>query len=78
MVPGAVESVSAIESAGVSPIIRIPATGVSGSTSWQIKYALDAGARGVIVPMVRNVLFLLFSVVASVYYRFPMPKRLER
>jgi len=67
LVPGAAESVSAIESAGVTPIIRIPATGVSGSTSWQIKYALDAGARGVIVPMVRSILFLLFDVVASIY-----------
>lgn len=54
MVPGAAESISAIESAGVSPIVRIPATGVTGSTSWQIKNALDAGARGVVVPMVSS------------------------
>ncbi|KXN86819.1 2-keto-3-deoxy-L-rhamnonate aldolase [Leucoagaricus sp. SymC.cos] len=54
LVPGAAESVSAIESAGVSSIVRIPATGVTGSTSWQIKNALDAGARGVIVPMVSS------------------------
>jgi 4-hydroxy-2-oxoheptanedioate aldolase len=52
LVPGAAECVSAIESAGVSSVVRIPATGVSGSTSWQIKNALDAGARGVLVPMV--------------------------
>lgn len=54
LVPGAAESVTAIESSGVSAIVRIPATGVSASTSWQIKNALDAGARGVIVPMVRT------------------------
>ncbi|EAU82088.1 HpcH/HpaI aldolase/citrate lyase family protein [Coprinopsis cinerea okayama7 len=35
-----------------STIVRIPATGASDSTSWQIKYALDAGADGVLVPMV--------------------------
>ncbi|KAG6889520.1 hypothetical protein C0995_000401 [Termitomyces sp. Mi166 len=56
LVPGATETVAAIHSAvpngGPSAIVRIPATGVSGSTSWQIKYALDAGARGVLVPMV--------------------------
>ncbi|KII93675.1 hypothetical protein PLICRDRAFT_99732 [Plicaturopsis crispa FD-325 SS-3] len=53
--PGAAENVAAIESIGrgkVSTIIRIPATGASASTSWQIKYALDAGARGILVPMV--------------------------
>ncbi|KAG6917735.1 hypothetical protein DXG01_001271 [Tephrocybe rancida] len=56
LVPGAAENVAAIHSAvpngGPSAVIRIPATGVSASTSWQIKYALDAGARGVVVPMV--------------------------
>lgn len=57
LVPGAAETVAAIHGAvpnggGPSAIVRIPATGVSGSTSWQIKHALDAGARGVIVPMV--------------------------
>ncbi|KAL0960837.1 hypothetical protein HGRIS_005853 [Hohenbuehelia grisea] len=56
LTPGAAESVSAIQSAvqgsGPSAIVRIPATGASDSTSWQIKYALDAGARGVLVPMV--------------------------
>lgn len=54
---GAAESVAAITSIKTpsppSPLIRIPATGVSASTSWQIKYALDAGAKGVIVPMAR-------------------------
>ncbi|KAF7350154.1 Phosphoenolpyruvate/pyruvate domain-containing protein [Mycena venus] len=37
---------------GPSAFVRIPATGVSTSTSWQIKHALDAGARGILVPMV--------------------------
>jgi len=53
--PGAAESIQAIQGIGAgapSPIVRIPATGTSTSTSWQIKYALDAGARGVLVPMV--------------------------
>ncbi|KZP20950.1 phosphoenolpyruvate pyruvate domain-containing protein, partial [Athelia psychrophila] len=35
-----------------SVVVRIPATGPSDSVGWQIKYALDAGARGVLVPMV--------------------------
>lgn len=62
LVPGVAESVAAIHGAGAasgagnnagpSALVRIPATGVSASTSWQIKYALDAGARGVLVPMV--------------------------
>ncbi|KAG6826467.1 hypothetical protein H0H92_015679 [Tricholoma furcatifolium] len=57
LVPGVAESLSAIHGAvpnndGPSALVRIPATGVSTSTSWQIKYALDAGARGVIVPMI--------------------------
>ncbi|KAF7300791.1 Aldolase citrate lyase family protein [Mycena kentingensis (nom. inval.)] len=39
-----------------STLVRIPATGSTGlgSTGWQIKLALDAGARGVVVPMVSN------------------------
>ncbi|KAF8622870.1 hypothetical protein AX15_006686 [Amanita polypyramis BW_CC] len=36
----------------LSSIVRIPATGDSDSMSWQIKYALDAGAHGVLVPLV--------------------------
>ncbi|GLB38904.1 putative phosphoenolpyruvate pyruvate domain-containing protein [Lyophyllum shimeji] len=60
LVPDAAESIAAIHSAvpggaGPSAVVRIPATGVSGSTSWQIKYALDAGARGILVPMVSTV-----------------------
>ncbi|KZT22821.1 Phosphoenolpyruvate/pyruvate domain-containing protein [Neolentinus lepideus HHB14362 ss-1] len=56
--PGVVETVQAIEGSSSSPpssIVRIPATGISGTDTglgWQIKYALDAGARGVMVPMV--------------------------
>lgn len=58
LVPGAAEAVTAIQGAvpngGPSAIVRIPATGISASSSWQIKHALDSGARGVLVPMVRN------------------------
>lgn len=55
--PGAAETVAAVSGLGPnapSVLVRIPATGASadGSASWQIKYALDAGARGIIVPMV--------------------------
>ena len=55
--PGAGESVNAIAGLGPdapSTIVRIPATGAcaDGSASWQIKYVLDQGARGVLVPMV--------------------------
>jgi len=54
--PGAFESVNGICSASShgspSALIRIPATGDSDSTSWQIKLALDAGAHGLMVPMV--------------------------
>ncbi|KAJ7051714.1 Pyruvate/Phosphoenolpyruvate kinase-like domain-containing protein [Mycena amicta] len=39
---------------GSGALVRVAATGLSGSssTNWQIKHALDAGARGVVVPMV--------------------------
>ncbi|KAL0568526.1 hypothetical protein V5O48_013453 [Marasmius crinis-equi] len=50
--PGVAEQVAAIQAEGVPAIVRIPATGQSTGTSWQIKYCLDAGAKGVIVPMV--------------------------
>ena len=58
--PGAGESVHAIAGLGPdapSTIVRIPATGAcaDGSANWQIKYVLDQGARGVLVPMVRDV-----------------------
>jgi 4-hydroxy-2-oxoheptanedioate aldolase len=56
LVPGAAESISAIQGVGPgggpSAIVRIPATGVTVSSSWQIKHALDGGARGVLVPLV--------------------------
>ncbi|TFK48831.1 Phosphoenolpyruvate/pyruvate domain-containing protein [Heliocybe sulcata] len=56
--PGAIETIQAIEGSSSNPpssIVRIPATGINGTDTglgWQIKYALDAGARGVMVPMV--------------------------
>ncbi|KAF9043244.1 Pyruvate/Phosphoenolpyruvate kinase-like domain-containing protein [Panaeolus papilionaceus] len=57
LVPGAAETISAIQSArsdGTAPsaIVRVPATGVTASSSWQIKHALDGGAQGVILPLV--------------------------
>lgn len=56
LVPGAAECVTAIQGAvpngGPSAIVRIPATGISASSSWQIKHVLDGGARGVLVPLV--------------------------
>jgi 4-hydroxy-2-oxoheptanedioate aldolase len=59
LVPGAAEAVTAIQGAvpngGPTPIVRIPATGISTSSSWQIKHALDSGARGVLVPLVSTV-----------------------
>ncbi|THG94749.1 hypothetical protein EW026_g6777 [Hermanssonia centrifuga] len=55
--PGAAETVAAVSGLGAnapSVLVRIPATGAcaDGSASWQIKYVLDAGARGIIIPMV--------------------------
>lgn len=55
--PGAAETianVSGLGSQAPSVLVRIPATGAcaDGSASWQIKYVLDAGAKGVLVPMV--------------------------
>lgn len=44
------ESVHAIASVGVSPIVRIPA-----NEGWMVKRALDAGAHGVIVPLLYSV-----------------------
>ena len=57
--PGVGEIVQAVASLGPSApstIVRIPATGAcaDGSANWQIKYVLDQGARGVLVPMVRD------------------------
>ncbi|KAF9802232.1 hypothetical protein IEO21_09920 [Rhodonia placenta] len=71
--PGAAESIQAIAGLGSSApsvLVRIPATGpcADGSASWQIKYVLDAGARGVLVPMVSTAAQAA-SVVAAA--RFP-------
>jgi 4-hydroxy-2-oxoheptanedioate aldolase len=56
LVPDATESIVAIQGAksggGPSAIVRIPATGISASSSWQIKHALDGGASGILVPLV--------------------------
>ncbi|KAI0746635.1 Phosphoenolpyruvate/pyruvate domain-containing protein [Daedaleopsis nitida] len=75
--PGAGELVHAIAGLGPaapSAIVRVPATGAcadapgGGSAGWQIKYALDAGARGVVVPMV-NTRAQAAAIVAAA--RFP-------
>ncbi len=55
--PGAAETIAAVAGLGSgapSTLVRIPATGAcaDGSATWQIKYVLDAGARGIVVPMV--------------------------
>ncbi|KZT01140.1 Phosphoenolpyruvate/pyruvate domain-containing protein [Laetiporus sulphureus 93-53] len=57
LLPGvseAIQAVSSLGSSAPSAIVRVPATGACAdtSTSWQIKQALDAGARGIMVPMV--------------------------
>ncbi|KAI1077067.1 Phosphoenolpyruvate/pyruvate domain-containing protein [Whalleya microplaca] len=44
------EAVPTIASCGVSPIVRIPS--IQG---WMVKRALDAGAHGVLVPLIRSV-----------------------
>lgn len=44
------DSVHAISSVGVSPIVRIPA-----NEGWMVKRALDAGAHGLIVPLLYSV-----------------------
>ena len=44
------DSVHAVASAGVSPIVRIPA-----NEGWMVKRALDAGAHGIIVPLLYTV-----------------------
>ncbi|KAF7508295.1 hypothetical protein GJ744_009440 [Endocarpon pusillum] len=40
------ESVAAIASCGVSPVVRIPA-----NEAWMVKRALDSGAHGIVVPL---------------------------
>ncbi|EXJ77803.1 2,4-dihydroxyhept-2-ene-1,7-dioic acid aldolase [Capronia epimyces CBS 606.96] len=44
------ESIQAIASVNVSPIVRIPA-----NEGWMVKRALDAGAHGIIVPLLYSV-----------------------
>ena len=44
------ESVHAVASVGVSPIVRIAA-----NEGWMVKRALDAGAHGIIVPLLYSV-----------------------
>ncbi|KAF3043400.1 hypothetical protein E8E12_004912 [Didymella heteroderae] len=44
------EAVIAIAREGVSPIVRIPA-----NEAWMVKRALDAGAHGIIVPLIYTV-----------------------
>ncbi|EEH46749.2 uncharacterized protein PADG_02847 [Paracoccidioides brasiliensis Pb18] len=44
------ESVAAIAATGVSPVVRIVA-----NESWMVKRALDAGAHGIIVPLLYTV-----------------------
>lgn len=47
-------AIHAIAPFGVSPIVRLP----SGE-SWLIKRALDAGAHGIVIPMVSTAVSLL-------------------
>ncbi|CEJ81721.1 Putative HpcH/HpaI aldolase/citrate lyase family protein [[Torrubiella] hemipterigena] len=44
------DAVPAIAAAGVSPIVRLP-----DMQSWMVKRALDSGAHGILVPLLRNV-----------------------
>lgn len=44
------ESVHAVAACNVSPIVRIPA-----NEGWMVKRALDAGAHGIIVPLLYSV-----------------------
>ena len=52
---GAAESIQVITGIGSntpSALVRIPAMGISTSTGWEIKYALDAGTTVILVSMV--------------------------
>lgn len=44
------ESVAAVAACGVSPVVRVPE-----GQHWMIKRALDAGAHGIIVPLIQSV-----------------------
>lgn len=72
LVPGVAESATAIQSSrgdgtGPSPVVRIPATGTSTGTGWQIKHALDGGARGILVPFVRPFPIVLAELVIQLF-----------
>ncbi|KAK0383156.1 hypothetical protein NLU13_9069 [Sarocladium strictum] len=43
------DAVPAIVAAGVSPLVRI-----AGMESWMVKRALDCGAHGIVVPLIRS------------------------
>ena len=48
-------ALTALPGGGPSAVVRIPATASDGdAVGWQIKQALDSGARGVLVPMCPN------------------------
>lgn len=44
------ESIAAIAACGVSPVVRVPE-----GQHWMIKRALDAGAHGIIIPLLQTV-----------------------
>ena len=44
------EVVRVVADLGVSPVVRIP-----GLENWMVKRALDSGAHGILVPLVRTV-----------------------
>lgn len=66
LVPGVAETIAALPpntttnddyNSNFSVLVRIPAPGIqysTPSTAHQIKLALDAGAHGIVVPMVSN------------------------
>lgn len=75
--PGCAEAIQAVASLGgwndgdgnlppPSILVRVPAIGSDPSVGWQIKYALDAGARGVLVPMVSS------SKILHQYITYPL------
>ncbi|KAI0715440.1 Oxysterol-binding protein-domain-containing protein [Earliella scabrosa] len=68
--PYIVHAVAGLGPDAPSTIVRIPATGTCANESagWQIKYALDAGARGIVVPMVNSSVQAAAIVAAA---RFP-------
>ncbi|PYH91390.1 HpcH/HpaI aldolase/citrate lyase family protein [Aspergillus ellipticus CBS 707.79] len=57
------DAVPAIAALGVSPIVR-----VADNQSWMIKRALDCGAHGILIPLIRTVQDAKDAVMAS---KFP-------